>query len=116
METVMNRKLAIFLLVLITVDFAVLSAYAMMQHGYIGLFTNQFTNSAGWQVLADLVIVCLLAMVWMVADARRSGRVVWPYLVATLLTGSFGPLAYLLIGLLGAPARRPVLLAGAAAR
>ncbi len=97
----MNRKLAIVLLAVITVDFAVLSGYALMQHGYIGLFANQFTNSAGWQVLADLVIVCVLAMAWMVADARRSGRVVWPYLVVTLFLGSFGPLSYLLIGLLG---------------
>ena len=62
----MNRKLAIFLLALITLDFAVLSGYALMQHGYWGLFEHQFTSSAGWQVLADLVIVCLLAMVWMV--------------------------------------------------
>lgn len=97
----MNRKLAIVLLAVITLDFAVLSGYALMQHGYIGLFANQFTNSAGWQVLADLVIVCTLAMVWMIADARRSGRVVWPYLVVTLFLGAFGPLAYLLFGLIG---------------
>ncbi len=103
----MSRTVGLVVVALITLDFAVLSAYALMQHGYWGLFEYQLQTPAGWQVLADLIIVCLLAMAWMVADARRTGRTVWPYLLTTLLLGSFGPLAYLLIGMLGAPARRP---------
>lgn len=105
----MNRTVLLVVLALVTLDFAALTSYALLQHGYWGLFEHQLANPAGWQVLADLVIVCLLAMGWMVADARRTGRTVWPYLVTTLFLGSFGPLAYLLIGLLGAPDRRPAL-------
>lgn len=100
----MNRKLAFIVLAIITLDFAALSAYAIWQHGYWGIIAYHLPSSAGWQVGADLVIACTLAMAWMVADARRNGRVVWPYLLITLALGSFGPLLYLLAGLL--PARQ----------
>lgn len=106
----MHRTIALVVLGLITLDFAALSVYALMDVGYLGLFEYQLASTAGWQVLADLVIVCLLAMAWMIADARRSGRTVWPYLLLTVFGGSFGPLLYLLVGLLGSrPAARPVL-------
>jgi len=92
----MNR-ISLSLLAVIAA-FGALSAVALLQHGYIGLFEMQLQNSGGMQVLTDLIIVCVLAMCWMVADARKTGRTVWPYLVMTLLLGSFGPLFYLLIG------------------
>jgi hypothetical protein len=45
--------------------------------------------------LADLVIVCLLACLWMNHDAPRQGLPVWPFVLITLVAGSFGPLLYL---------------------
>lgn len=98
----MNLKTA--LLLILTAAFTLLSGYALLEHGYWAIWQYQLLSSTGWQVLADLVIACSLIMLWMIDDARRSGRRVWPYLVLTLGAGSFGPLAYLLIGLLQ---RRP---------
>jgi hypothetical protein len=73
-----------------------LTAMALAHHGYIGIFEQQFQTWAGMQVLADLVIALTLVMMWMWRDARATGRNVWPWLVATLALGSFGPLLYLL--------------------
>lgn len=95
----MNAKSILLIVVLLA--FGALSTLALVEHGYWGIFEFHFPASAGWQVLTDLVIVCTLAMIWMVIDARRTGRIVWPYLLLTLTGGSFGPLLYLLIGELG---------------
>lgn len=83
-------------LLLVLVPFSALSAVALWQHGYVGIFLFQFQSWAGAQVLADLVIALGLFIVWMWRDARRTGRNPWPWLVLTLLAGSFGPLLYLL--------------------
>ena len=88
------------LLILVLVAFGALSAVALAQAGYVGLFMPLLGSAAGLQVLADLVIALTLVMVWMIADARRTGRNPWPWVVATLLLGSFGPLGYLLVGVL----------------
>ena len=84
-------------LVLVTLAlFGALSAVALWQHGYVGLFEQAFASWAGLQVLADLAIALVLVMVWMWRDARATGRNAWPWLIATLALGSFGPLGYLL--------------------
>ncbi len=84
------------ILFIILVPFAILSAYALKEVGYFGIFASHM-HPAGLQVLTDLVIALSLVMVWMVGDARARGITVWPYIVATLTLGSFGPLAYLLM-------------------
>lgn len=77
--------------------FLILTAVAMWHHGYIGLFTFQFSTYAGMQVLIDLIIALSLFMLWMWADARRAGRNPWPWLLATCVSGSIAPLLYVLI-------------------
>ena len=92
----MNR-IRLLLFVVITA-FGALSTLALVEHGYWGIIAYHLPSSAGWQVGADLVIACSLAIIWMIRDARRSGRNPWPYVLITLPFGSFGPLLYLLVG------------------
>lgn len=94
-----------FLLIAVLLAFGALTSLALVEHGYLGIIEYHLPSSAGWQVGTDLVIVCTLAMLWMVGDARRTGRNPWPYVVITLFFGSFGPLLYLLVGTLAAPRR-----------
>jgi hypothetical protein len=84
------------LLVIVIVLFGALSAAALWQHGYFGIFALHFRTFGGAQVLADLAIALVLVMVWMWRDARATGRNVWPWIAITLAFGSFGPLLYLL--------------------
>jgi Terpene cyclase DEP1 len=88
----MARTLIIVTLVL----FGGLTAVALARHGYIGIFALHFQTPGGMQVLVDLVIALTLVMIWMWRDAKATGRNVWPWFVATLALGSFGPLIYLL--------------------
>ena len=92
-------------LLAVILAFSVLSAEALMETGYLGIFEMHMQSFAGMQVLTDLVIVCLLACIWMVADARTSGVPAWPFVVMTLFLGSFGPLFYLVARELKSPAR-----------
>jgi len=87
-------------LVAVLLAFGALTALALVQVGYMGILGPLFAGSGGLQVLVDLVIALGLVMIWMVADARRTGRNPWPWVLATLATGSFGPLLYLLVGAL----------------
>lgn len=83
------------LAVLTLIPFTALTVYAVAQVGYVGIFTYVLQNPAGWQVLADLVIALVLVLSWMIPEARQAGRNPWPWVAATLLLGSFGPLLYL---------------------
>lgn len=83
--------------------FGVLTVYAVAQVGYWGIFEYHWHSPAGWQVITDLVIVCGLAIVWMVLDAKKIGRNPWPFVLITLAAGAFGPLSYLLTRPAGEP-------------
>jgi hypothetical protein len=78
------------------IAFLVLTALALWQHGYWGIFAPHFQSFGGAQVFVDLVIALGLFVVWMWRDARATGRNPWPWLALTLATGSIGALLYLL--------------------
>jgi hypothetical protein len=84
------------LLTITLILFGALTAAALWQHGYWGIFAPLVQSLAGGQVLMDLVIALTLVLAWMWQDAKATGRKVWPWLIATLALGSFGPLIYLL--------------------
>lgn len=76
--------------------FSLLSAHVMLEVGYLGIWRAGFASWGGAQLLADLVIACSLAALWIHDDAHRRGLSPWPFLLLTLAAGSFGPLCYLL--------------------
>jgi len=81
---------------LVLADFTALTAYAVYAVGYVGFFEALFSNIVGITVFVDLCIALTLVMAWMVRDARERGLSAVPYIVATLLFGSVGPLAYMI--------------------
>ena len=88
-----NRSILLVVLVL----FVLLTVYVGAVEGVEGLIA--FLSLNGWavQVSADLVIGLGLVLVWIYGDTRRRGKAFWPWLTATLLTGSIGPLLYFVL-------------------
>ena len=83
-------------LAVVLLGFGALSEVALAEFGIVGLFGAGNANWATRQIFADLVIALSVALGFMIRDAREHGLPWQPYAVATLLTGSFGPLAYLI--------------------
>ena len=75
------------ILIAVLAAFGALTGKALLDHGYLGIFEYHFPSTAGWQVIADLVIVCALAILWMVRDAKTQGRNPWPFVVITIAAG-----------------------------
>jgi len=73
----------------------VITAIALYREGLIGMTTPFKTSIWTWQYFADLVIALGIVMVWIWRDCRHRGKSPFPWIIATFLTGSFAPLAYL---------------------
>jgi hypothetical protein len=69
--------------------FTALTGAAVWRHGYWGIFQPLLQSLAGAQVLADLVIALSLVLMVIWKDAQDTGRSFWPWLVCTLVLGSF---------------------------
>lgn len=106
MEELMSARL--LLLILVIGLFGVLSAMALMDVGYLGIIVPHFQSLGAGQVLADLVILALLSCIWMVADGRARGINPWPFVLVTLVAGSFGILFYLVLREVRSGAAKPV--------
>lgn len=88
-----SKKVIISILVL----FSPLTIVAVLHHGFLGIFTEVFKSYATIQVFVDLLIASILILIWMWHDAKKTNRSFWPWALLTLVTGSFGPLFYLLL-------------------
>jgi hypothetical protein len=98
-------------LAVVIAAFGALTVEALLEVGYVGLFQTQLVSFAGLQVLVDLTLSLVIVLGFIQRDARERGLPFAPYVVATLLTGSFGPLAYLVHReLAGSRAARPTAL------
>ncbi len=89
----MNRVLIVIPLML----FGGLTAVAVWTDGILGIFSSIVSSFGSTQIFVDLVIALVLVSVWMWQDAKATGRNALPWIVATILVGSFSPLLYLLI-------------------
>ncbi len=96
----------LFVLLFVLAAFGVLTALALMDVGFLGILEPHFRSWGGAQVFVDLVIACLLACIWMIGDARERGMSAWPFVLLTLVAGSFGPLLYLVVREVRSTARR----------
>ena len=85
------------LLMIVFAAFGVYSGYTVWEVGYVGILRSHLSNAGGIQVLCDLTISLCLLCAWIAQDARIHGRKSWPFMLATLFLGSFGPMLYLLL-------------------
>jgi hypothetical protein len=92
MEVSKYRSLIIITIIL----FGVLTGLAVWHDGITGIFQSIISSYVSAQIYIDLVIALVLIMIWMWHDAKATGRNPWPWIIATLAVGSFGPLVYLL--------------------
>ncbi len=82
----------------VLVMFVTFTGYVTWWHGYASAFPP-FNDLPTLQIFCDLSIALSLVMLWMFIDWRARGRPrfgFFPFVVATFLLGSIGPLLYLL--------------------
>jgi len=84
------------LLALVLLAFGAYSLWAMLQVGYLGIWQGGFGSIGATQITLDLIVSCLLVLGFIARDCRSAGRAVWPWVLAVLVLGSIGALAYLL--------------------
>ena len=90
-------RLKLIALYLIFFDFLAYTLYVVATEGYFGFIPAAVTSPWHTQIFLDLLVACVIIGSWMVVDARRRGKTVWPYIVAIPFTGSLSPLVYLIV-------------------
>ena len=74
-----------------------ITVYAIIDVGLMGIF-GSVQSSGALQIFIDLVVALVLVLTWLIKDARQNDRNPWPWVVATLFTGSIAPLVYIVTG------------------
>jgi Terpene cyclase DEP1 len=94
-EGVRNTPL-LLLLVAIWIAFVTFTIAVLIDYGLVGFIEAVVDNGAVTQVTIDLVLSIVIALGFIRVDARRMGLPYWPYLLATIASGSIGLIAYLI--------------------
>ena len=83
---------------ILLVAFAAINLYALASAGLAELGAYPTTLTA-WGVVAtiDLLLALCIGLYWTVLDARRRRVSAMPFILLTVLTGSVGLLAYLVM-------------------
>lgn len=79
----------------VLITFSLLCAWAVAQQGYLAVWTVPLEQPVTTAVGVDLMIVLVFSCLWMIRNAARTQRKVWPYIVLTATCGSVGLLLYL---------------------
>jgi protein-S-isoprenylcysteine O-methyltransferase Ste14 len=90
-----SMKLRLFSIIAVFTAFSIYTALVVAEQGYTGFLEVAMAGGWGAQVFVDLCIALVLFALWMLGDARKHGITVWPYVLAILIAGSVGALAYL---------------------
>ncbi|MFK7931106.1 MAG: hypothetical protein AB8H79_23170 [Myxococcota bacterium] len=90
-------KPAILLSMLGLVLLIPITVMALMDVGYLGIWAVGLNGWASAQVLVDLVLSCLVALFYVVPDARRRGVWAWPLVVLTVLLGSLALMMWMVV-------------------
>ncbi len=94
-----NRTIAAVVLA----AFGAFSLWVCVTVGYFGFLRSAAHDVWSLQMLLDLVIALSFVVGWMVRDAKRRGVASWPHVVATVVLGSIGVLAYVVFTPQGFP-------------
>ena len=86
------------LLVALTALHIGVSSVALYKHGYLELYAFAFRDLPQVQIFMDLSVGVTIANIFLIRDAKQTGRNPWPFVVGTVLLGSLSPLLYFLIG------------------
>lgn len=90
--SIIPRSLVMVLLVALTI----VTFLAVRDFGYVGIVQYGLFNFATMQIFLDLVITLVLFLFIIHQDTKERNTSFWPWLVITLIFGTYGPLLYLL--------------------
>lgn len=99
----MTKQTKALFAVLVLAGFGAYSLWVVAGYGYTGFLAVAAREPWAMQMLIDLVLACSFGIGWMTADARKHNITTWPFVVAVVLLGSIGLLAYVARRGLGVP-------------
>lgn len=84
-----------WLLLDVLVGFLALTVWVLVERG--AEMVRDLWSPTGLLIAVDLTIALTLSVVWLWRDARARGGNPLPFVILTALTGSAGPLLYMLL-------------------